>query len=249
LKIEELVNAPDWLKNAKTTDADVDMDGAILIWRGGVWLGGEWLGGIWRGGDWHGGVWRGGVWRGGVWRGGSWLGGDWHGGDWLGGDWLGGDWHGGVWRGGDWRGGLWLGGDWHGGVWLGGDWHGGEDRLLYMAAILGIVFGEEGSAVAYRTTTADGHGRHVRKFVQPAGDYHESNLPPKGSGTCVGGIHVTSAARAWTYFGVDRTCQMWRVTFRREDLLDCDGEKARIAGGNFERIPVPFLAVKSGGGA
>jgi hypothetical protein len=34
---------------------------------------------------------------------------------------------------------------------------------------------------------------------------------------------------------------MWRVTFRREDLLDCDGEKARIAGGVFERIETPFF--------
>jgi hypothetical protein len=33
---------------------------------------------------------------------------------------------------------------------------------------------------------------------------------------------------------------MWMVTFSREDLLDCDGEKARIAGGFFTRIERPF---------
>jgi hypothetical protein len=135
----------------------------------------------------------------------------------------------------------WRGGTWRGGTWLGGTWHGGEDRLLYMASFLGIVFTEDGTATAYRTTKADGHGRHTLGFVQPEGLYHEEDLPPAGSGTCVKGIHVTSAARAWTYFGVDLTCQLWRVRFRREDLLDCDGDKARIAGGVFERIDNPFL--------
>ena len=125
-------------------------------------------------------------------------------------------------------------------IWRGGVWRGGEDRLLYMAAMLGIVFGPDGTAVAYRTTTQDGHGRYTRSFLQPEGEYHESNLPPAGSGMCVPGIHVTTAIRAWSYLGIDPTCQMWEVRFTRQDLLDCDGDKARIVGGTFRKIARPF---------
>jgi len=78
------------------------------------------------------------------------------------------------------------------------------------------------------------------EFSQPEGWYFERNLPPSGSGCCVNGIHVTSAARAWVYFGIDPCCQFWRVTFREKDLLDCDGDKARIRGGYFEKIEKPF---------
>jgi hypothetical protein len=110
-----------------------------------------------------------------------------------------------------------------------------------MAAIIGIVF-EGGHATAYRTTKSDGSGRYYSGFTQIEGEYREADLPAAGSGTCVRGIHVTSAARAWTYFGVDPTCQMWRVTLTPADLLDCDGEKARISGGVFEKIANPFYA-------
>ena len=173
---------------------------------------------VWRGGEWHDGVWRGGVWRGGVWRGG--------------------EWRGGVWRGGEWRGGEWRGGEWRGGEWLDKKT---PDRLLFMAAMLGIVFDECGYARAYRTTQANGRGRYTKDFVQPEGEYYESDACPAGRGTCVSGIHVTSAARAWTYFGIDTTCQLWAVDFTRDDLLDCDGEKARIRGGTFMRIATPWV--------
>jgi hypothetical protein len=175
---------------------------------------------LWHGGEWHDGVWRGGVWHGGMWLGGVWRGGVWH--DGL---WHGGEWHGGLWRDGLWRGGMWLG---------------KEDRLLFMASMLGIVFDESGYARAYRTTKADGAGRWNSSFAQPEGFYSESYAEPAGRGTCCRGIHVTSAARAHTYFGVDQTAQMWAVDFTRDDLLDCDGEKARIRGGTFMRIPRPF---------
>jgi hypothetical protein len=150
-----------------------------------------------------------------------------------------------VWRGGTWRGGVWWGGDWHWGEWLGGTWYvgtwrGPEDRLLYHAALIGIVFDAEGWATAYRTTQADGRGRYSVDWVQPEGVYLDPDAAPAGAGTCVPGIHITSAGRAWTYFGVDPSCQFWRVRFRREDLLDCDGEKARILGGEFTRIARPF---------
>jgi hypothetical protein len=230
MKICELADAPDWLKEATTENENVALVDGCVIWYGGDWYGGDWHGGVWHGGDWYGGDWHGGDWRGG----------DWHGGDWHGGDWHGGVWRGGYWRGGDWRGGVWHGGYWHGGVWRGGVWHGGEDRLAFMASMLGIVPDDEGMCVAYRTTEHNGAGRHTSNFIQPEGEYFEDDVPDSGSGTCVKGIHVTSAACAWTYFGVDKTAQMWRVRFHACDLLDCDGKKARIRGGIFEKIERPF---------
>lgn len=163
---------------------------------------------------------------------------------WHGGEWLGGWWHGGKWLDGEWLDGEWRGGEWRGGVWLGGTWHGPEDRLLYMAALSGIVFdAETGLASAYRTTRAGGVGRWDSTFIQPKGQFRDPTAKLAGSGTCVEGIHVTTAARAWTYFGVDPTCEFWRIYFKREDLLDCDGEKARIRGGFATRIPNPFMPV------
>ena len=64
MKISELTNAPQWLLDADTRDADVEIKDGIVIWHGGDWLGGDWWGGVWLGGDWHGGVWRGGDWWG-----------------------------------------------------------------------------------------------------------------------------------------------------------------------------------------
>ncbi len=190
------------------------------MWRGGVWRSGTWLGGTWHAGEWHGGTWQGGEWNRGEWHGGTW--------------------HGGAWHAGTWQSGVWHGGEWQGGVWRGGEWRGGENRLLYMASLAGIHFDEEGFATAYRTTSAGGVGRYSRSFRQPSGEWYDPYAEPAGSGICRPGIHVTSAARAWTYFGIDPACEFWRVRFRREDLLDCDGEKARIRGGVFEKIDRPF---------
>jgi hypothetical protein len=127
MRIEELEDAPDWLRYAHTENADVILNllGQV-VWHGGVWHGGVWHGGVWRGGMWHGGEWHGGMWRGGEWRDGVWCGGEWHGGVWCGGTWRGGMWHGGMWHGGVWHGGMWHGGVWHGGEWHGGVWCGGE---------------------------------------------------------------------------------------------------------------------------
>ena len=130
---------------------------------------------------------------------------------------------------------------WRGGTWRGGTWRDEKtNRLAFMAALCGIVFGPDGRATAYRTTAADGRGRYNKTFVQPEGEYREQDLPPAGSGTCIRGIHVSTAARAHTLLGVDHGAQMWEVRFKREDLLDCDGEKARIAGGFFRKIERPF---------
>jgi hypothetical protein len=206
MKISELPNAPDWLKEAKTENADVDWKCGYIVWHGGVW----------RDGVWHGGVWHGGVWRGGVW-------------------------HDGDWRGGDWYDGVWRDGVWHGGVWHGGDWLGGEERLHLMAAQIGIVPDEDGMCVAYRTTTQDCHGRHNPNFVQVEGEYYEDDIANSDDATtCVKGLHVTTAAKAHTYFGVDHNAQMWRVRFHLCNLIACNGEKARISGGIFEKIERPF---------
>lgn len=165
---------------------------------------------------------------------------EWRGGVWHDGEWCGGLWRGGVWNGGVWHDGVWQDGEWHGGV-----WHGKEDRLLYMASILGIVFDESGMARAYRTTLANGHGRHYRDFVQQAGSFVIADAKPAGTGTCCAGLHVTSAAIAHTYFGVDYSAQMWAVDFHRYDLLDCDGQKARIRAGCAMPIDNPFLPKES----
>ena len=145
-----------------------------------------------------------------------------------------------MWKGGIWEDGRWEGGIWEDGIWEGGRWDGQEDRLFYMASGLGIVFDQSGYGRAYRTTLKDGRGRWNPRFTQINGKYYEEGLPVAGSGTCTFGIHVTSAQRAWTYFGVDPNCEFWEVTFKKEDLLDCDGEKARIRGGEFKRIERPF---------
>ena len=104
MKISELKNAPQWLIDADTLNADVVWNGDIIQWRGGVWRGGEWRDGVWRDG-----VWRDGEWCGGEWRDGEWCGGEWRDGVWCGGVWCGGVWRGGVWRGGEWRDGVWCG--------------------------------------------------------------------------------------------------------------------------------------------
>ena len=151
-----------------------------------------------------------------------------------------------IWRGGEFRGGEFCGGVFCGGEFCGGEWRAPENRLLYMSAIVGIVFDADGYATAYRSTHADGRGRYTSTFIQHEGDFFEPNCAPAGSGTCSPGIHVSSAAIAYTYFGIDRSAQLWRVKFHRDDLLDCDGQKARIRGGHFEKIPWPFLTQPEG---
>jgi len=107
-------------------------------------------------------------------------------------------------------------------------------------AAIGLHFDKEGYAVAYRITRADGSGRFNSAYRQRAGRVIIRDAAPAGAGVCSAGLHVTSAARAWAYFGVDRTCQFWRVHFHKNALLDCDGEKARIKGGMCMKIQRPF---------
>ena len=47
-------NAPQWLKDAKTENAVVEIEinfgVEVVIWKSGVWRDGVWRGGVWRGG-------------------------------------------------------------------------------------------------------------------------------------------------------------------------------------------------------
>jgi hypothetical protein len=106
MKISELENAPQWLLEAKTEDADVIIVDGCVVWFGGTWHGGTWNGGIWFGGIWFGGTWNGGTWNGGIWCDGIWNGGAWNGGIWCDGIWNGGAWNGGTWNDGTWNGGT-----------------------------------------------------------------------------------------------------------------------------------------------
>ena len=221
MKIKDLVDAPQWLKDAIVENEDVDIIDGIVIWRNGIWCNGTW-----RNGTWCNGIWCNGTWRNGTWRNGTWCNGEWCNGTWCNGIW---------------RNGTWCNGTWCNGIWRDKNI---SDRLLFMASKIGIVFNSRGIATAYRTTQKDGHGRYIENFVQRSGRYYEADLPISGSGTCVQGVHVSSMATAITYFGVDVTAQLWEVKFKREDLLDCDGEKARIRGGVFKKIDCPFMKRK-----
>ncbi len=101
MRISELPNAPTWLKEAKTFNADVNIVDGVVIWLDGTWLDGSWHGGIWRDGTWITGSWRNGTWHRGRWHSGTW-----YGGSWLNGTWRDGTWHSGTWYGGRWQGGT-----------------------------------------------------------------------------------------------------------------------------------------------
>ena len=61
MKISELKNPPQWLLDADTLNADVDIDEyGVLRWLGGEFRGGEFWGGEFRGGAFLGGEFRGG---------------------------------------------------------------------------------------------------------------------------------------------------------------------------------------------
>jgi hypothetical protein len=78
MKISELKNAPQWLLDAATEDADVEIINGRVVWLDGKWYSGEWRDGIWLGGTWYSGKWYSG-----KWSGGEWLGGEWYSGKWL----------------------------------------------------------------------------------------------------------------------------------------------------------------------
>lgn len=70
MKIEELENAPQWLLEADTKNANVGMINGRVHWYDGIWEGGHWRGGTWHNGEWRDGTWHYGMWFGGEWKGG-----------------------------------------------------------------------------------------------------------------------------------------------------------------------------------
>ena len=103
MKIEELENPPQWLLDADTNFANVEIIDGIVHWNGGVWKDGIWHNGVWKDGTWLDGVWYDGIWENGTWYGGTWQNGIWYGGTWKGGIWKAGNWLGGYWREGTWE--------------------------------------------------------------------------------------------------------------------------------------------------
>ena len=211
------------------------------VWKDGVWKRGTWKNGFWESGIWERGVWIDGIWENGIWIDGIWESGFWENGIWENGIWIDGVWENGTWERGVWKNGVWKRGTWKNGFWESGIWEGSENRLSYMLSLSGLHYNSQTKTIiGYRTTNKNGTGRWNSNFVQIEGEYFEENLPPSGQGTCIKGIHIASAARAWTLLGVDKDCQFWRVEIKKEDILDCDGEKARIRGGIFTKIEKPF---------
>ncbi len=232
---------PEWLKEASTTNAQVEIVDGRVVWHRGKWHGGMWLDGTWLGGEWLDGIWSGGTWHTGVWRDGVWFGGTWLDGMWEEGKWLDGEWHGGTWYGGVWHGGVWRGGVWRGGTWHGGKWRDPQisDRLTFHASAAGVVF-EGGKASAYRVVGGGLNGLWDHSFIQPLNQQVEVYAAPRGAGTCRAGLHATSATRAYTFFRPEPTNRLIKITFTRDQLLDADGEKVRLSGGYCEEVPWPW---------
>ena len=59
MRIDELTNAPKWLLEADTINADVDIVDGVVVWRDGEWLQGIFEEGIWAYGQFYGGVFKG----------------------------------------------------------------------------------------------------------------------------------------------------------------------------------------------
>ncbi len=120
MKIEELTNCPDWLKEAVTENADVEIIDGLVHWHSGTWNNGTWNDGTWKNGVWKGGIWKRGFWERGLWHNGTWLSGTWCSGTWISGIWEEGTWYNGTWERGLWHNGTWLSGTWKSGVWESG---------------------------------------------------------------------------------------------------------------------------------
>ena len=72
MKIQDLKDAPQWLLDADTNFADVEIIDGIVHWNGGVWKEGVWQNGVWKDGIWANGVWKDGYWFKGSWYEGKW---------------------------------------------------------------------------------------------------------------------------------------------------------------------------------
>ena len=85
MKIKDLKNAPEWLREAKVRNEDVEIIDDVVIWKDGIWEDGIWKDGIWERGIWERGTWRRGIWERGTWEDGIWRCGIWERGTWRGG--------------------------------------------------------------------------------------------------------------------------------------------------------------------
>ena len=99
MKISELRNAPQWLLEASTENADVDLVSGFVIWNGGVFSGGVFSRGLFSNGEFRGGVFRGVEFRDGVFSGGVFSDGVFSNGEFLDGKFIGGKFIGGRFRG------------------------------------------------------------------------------------------------------------------------------------------------------
>jgi hypothetical protein len=120
MKITELKNAPEWLKNAVVENENVEIDiYGNIIWKSGIWKSGTWESGTWVSGTWESGIWKLGLWESGTWESGLWKSGTW----------VDGTWKSGTWKLGTWKSGTWEYGTWESGTWEYGTWKGGESAL------------------------------------------------------------------------------------------------------------------------
>jgi hypothetical protein len=123
MKISELPECPAWLKNATTTDADVEWShgpGSLIIWRGGTFAGGTFAGGLFAGGTFAGGRFASGTFDGGLFEDGTFAGGTFASGTFAGGTFAFGWFAGGRFAGGKFKGGTFDGGRFEGGTFAGG---------------------------------------------------------------------------------------------------------------------------------
>jgi len=68
---------PQWLLDAETQDADVEIINGFVHWYNGRWLSGRWADGVWYQGSFVAGTWESGEWLDGRWAGGEWVSGEW----------------------------------------------------------------------------------------------------------------------------------------------------------------------------
>jgi len=120
MKISELKNAPQWLKDANVENEDVEIINGVVVWNDGTWKSGIWENGVWKYGVWNNGIWKNGTWKSGVWNDGTWNNGIWNNGIWENGVWKYGIWENGIWKNGAWKSGAWKSGTWENGTWSGG---------------------------------------------------------------------------------------------------------------------------------
>lgn len=264
----ELENCPRWLLDAHTENENVSFsDSGDIIWHHGLWHNGEWKGlvwesGVWKNGIWRSGVWHNGVWEKGLWNAGLWKDGVWHDGTWCKGEHRNGIWESGIWVRGEWRNGTWHNGTWHDGEWYDGTWHNGmwldgywqkglwikgeDNRTLTMLFSQGIIFDLANEAIAYYSTHQDYQFNFASQNVHEGMcEFPEDKIWILGNDRAFGGFDVTTALRAIYVYQISEAptkgIMLWKVRFKRDDILACSGRGVQIRKGIFERVDFSFL--------